>query len=73
MTIASLRPVACQKCRQENQVETCDSINSHDRHLHDKLISGALWYVYNSGYWFGFVVGAIPHCVEVLQEVPTSC
>src|SRR2546422_1623411 len=23
--------------------------------------------------WLGFVVGAIPHCVEVLQEVPTSC
>ena len=21
----------------------------------------------------GFVLGAIPHCVEVLQEVPTSC
>ncbi len=21
----------------------------------------------------GFVVGAIPHCVEVVQEVPTSC
>jgi len=21
----------------------------------------------------GFVVKAIPHCVEVLQEVPTSC
>ena len=21
----------------------------------------------------GFVVGAIPHCVEVLQEVPTGC
>ena len=21
----------------------------------------------------GFVVGAIPHCVEVLQEVPTTC
>jgi molybdopterin adenylyltransferase len=21
----------------------------------------------------GFVVGAIPHCVEVLREVPTSC
>ena len=21
----------------------------------------------------GFIVGAIPHCVEVLQEVPTSC
>jgi molybdopterin adenylyltransferase len=21
----------------------------------------------------GFVVAAIPHCVEVLQEVPTSC
>ena len=21
----------------------------------------------------GFVVGAIPHCVEVLQEIPTSC
>src|SRR5262249_34839598 len=21
----------------------------------------------------GFVVGAIPHCVEVLQELPTSC
>ena len=21
----------------------------------------------------GFVVGAIPHCIEVLQEVPTSC
>jgi molybdopterin adenylyltransferase len=21
----------------------------------------------------GFVVGAIPHCVEILQEVPTSC
>src|SRR3954464_15029462 len=21
----------------------------------------------------GFVVGSIPHCVEVLQEVPTSC
>lgn len=21
----------------------------------------------------GFVVGAIPHCVEVLQDVPTSC
>ena len=20
-----------------------------------------------------FVVGAVPHCVEVLQEVPTSC
>lgn len=22
---------------------------------------------------FGFVAGAIPHCVEVLQQVPTSC
>ena len=21
----------------------------------------------------GFVLGAIPHCVEILQEVPTSC
>jgi len=21
----------------------------------------------------GFIVGAIPHCLEVLQEVPTSC
>ncbi len=21
----------------------------------------------------GFVVGAIPHCIEVLQQVPTSC
>src|SRR5882762_2469750 len=21
----------------------------------------------------GFVVGAVPHCVEVLQEVPTTC
>jgi molybdopterin adenylyltransferase len=21
----------------------------------------------------GFVMGAIPHCIEVLQEVPTSC
>ena len=21
----------------------------------------------------GFVVGAIPHCVEILQEVPTTC
>ena len=21
----------------------------------------------------GFVTGAIPHCVEVLQEIPTSC
>lgn len=21
----------------------------------------------------GFVLGAIPHCVEVVQEVPTSC
>ncbi len=21
----------------------------------------------------GFVLGAIPHCIEVLQEVPTSC
>ncbi len=21
----------------------------------------------------GFVVGAIPHCIEVLQEVPTTC
>ena len=21
----------------------------------------------------GFVVGALPHCIEVLQEVPTSC
>ena len=21
----------------------------------------------------GFVAGAIPHCVEVLQRVPTSC
>ena len=21
----------------------------------------------------GFVVGAIPHCVEVLQEIPTGC
>jgi molybdopterin adenylyltransferase len=21
----------------------------------------------------GFVAGAIPHCIEVLQEVPTSC
>ena len=26
-----------------------------------------------SGECLGFVVGAIPHCVEVLQEVPTSC
>ncbi len=43
MTIASSRPVECQKCRQENQVEICESINSHDRHLRDKLMSGALW------------------------------
>lgn len=21
----------------------------------------------------GFVIGAIPHCIEVLQEIPTSC
>lgn len=21
----------------------------------------------------GFIVGAVPHCIEVLQEVPTSC
>jgi molybdopterin adenylyltransferase len=21
----------------------------------------------------GFVAGAIPHCIEVLQEAPTSC
>ena len=43
MTIASSRPVACEKCRQENQVEISESINSHDRLLREKLISGALW------------------------------
>jgi len=37
------RPVECQKCRQENQVELCQSITSHDRPLRDKLMSGALW------------------------------
>ena len=43
MTIASSRSVACQKCRQDNQVEFHESIKSHDRQLHDKLISGQLW------------------------------
>ncbi len=43
MTIASSRPVACPKCRQENQVEIHESITSHDRHLRDRLMSGALW------------------------------
>ena len=43
MTIALSRPVACSKCRQENQVETNESITSHDRLLRDRLMSGALW------------------------------
>jgi hypothetical protein len=43
MTIASSRPVECQKCRRPNQVEICESITSHDRNLRDKLMSGALW------------------------------
>jgi len=43
MTIASLPSVSCQKCRQDNQVEFHESINSHDRQLRAKLISGQLW------------------------------
>jgi hypothetical protein len=43
MKIVTLPSVACQKCRQDNQVEFHESITSHDRHLRDKLISGQLW------------------------------
>jgi hypothetical protein len=43
MTSAASRPVACRKCQQDNQVEFHESITSHDRHLHDRLVSGQLW------------------------------
>jgi hypothetical protein len=43
MTVPSSRPVSCEKCKQETAVEQYESINSHDRHLHDKLVSGAVW------------------------------
>ena len=43
MTPVSTRPIACQKCREHNQVEIYESINSHQTHLRDKLNSGELW------------------------------
>jgi hypothetical protein len=43
MTAPSSRPTQCPHCGYDNQVETYESINSHDRQLREKLISGALW------------------------------
>ena len=43
MTLPSSRSAACRKCGKDSQVEIYESINSHDRHLRDKLVSGALW------------------------------
>jgi len=43
MTAPSSRPTQCPHCGYDNQVETYESINSHDRNLREKLIAGALW------------------------------
>ena len=43
MTVPSSRPTQCPHCRYDNHVETYESINSHDRQLREKLVSGALW------------------------------
>ena len=43
MTAPSSRPTQCPHCGYDNHVETYESINSHDRQLREKLVSGALW------------------------------
>jgi hypothetical protein len=43
MTAPSSRPTQCPHCGYDNHVETYESINSHDRQLCEKLLSGALW------------------------------
>ncbi len=43
MTAPSSRPTQCPHCGYDNHVETYESINSHDRQLREKLLSGALW------------------------------
>ena len=43
MTIASSRPVACRSAGRKIRSKSYESINSHDRHLHDKLSFGELW------------------------------
>jgi hypothetical protein len=43
MTAPSSRPTQCPHCGYDNHVETFESINSHDRQVRDRLLSGALW------------------------------
>jgi len=43
MTAPSSRPNQCPHCKHDNQVETYETITSHDRQLREKLVSGALW------------------------------
>ena len=43
MTAPSSRPTQCPHCGYDNHVETYESINSHDRQLREKLVSGTLW------------------------------
>jgi hypothetical protein len=43
MTAPSSRPTQCPHCKHDNQVETYETITSHDRQLREKLVSGALW------------------------------
>lgn len=43
MTAPSPRPTQCPHCKHDNHVETYESINSHDRQLRERLLSGALW------------------------------
>ena len=43
MNAASSRPTQCPHCGHDNQVESYESINSHDRQLRERLLSGELW------------------------------
>ena len=43
MNAASSRPTQCPHCGYDNHVETHESINSHDRQLRERLLSGELW------------------------------
>jgi hypothetical protein len=43
MTAPSPRPTQCPNCKHDNEVETYETITSHDRQLRERLVSGALW------------------------------
>jgi hypothetical protein len=43
MTLALTRPAKCPNCGHDNHVASYDSINSHDRQLRERLVTGALW------------------------------